>query len=274
MMDADAIQKLYDYGAAQVPVQLATGMEPFIVVPDGFEMKSLVGMQQFPTHIRGTVLVYHPNSFLEYWKRFATPASLIFADVQTPALVGIVDYHEPAPQGEQKPAPRNSFHRIAYNFRKTAEWKAWEKMNNVFMPQVEFAEFIENNMNDVVEPAAAEMFEMVKNFDAKKSVNFSSAIRLENGQVQFRYEETISGAPRAGNFSVPDTFKLAIAPYEGAGLYSVPVRFRYRISEKGLTLRYELVRPHKVLDDAVNTIISKIQDQLGDGVIISGSPSA
>jgi uncharacterized protein YfdQ (DUF2303 family) len=273
-MDADAIQKLYDYGAAQVPVP--DGVEPFIVVPDGFELKSLVGMQKYPTHIRGTVHVFHADSFLEYWKRFATPASLIFADAQTPALVGILDYHEPAEthEGQEGHEARHSYHRVAFNFRKSAEWKIWEKKNNDYMPQVEFAEFIEDNLDDIIEPASAEMFEMVKNFDAKKSVNFSSAIRLDNGQVQFKYEESISGAPRGGLFTVPDAFKLSIRPYEGSNHYLVNVRFRYRISPQGLQLKYELVRPHKVIEDAVNTIVATVQDALGDKLILSGTASA
>lgn len=279
MMDADAIQKLYDYGAAQVPVQLATGMEPFIVVPDGFDLKPLTHLQQFPTHIRGTISVYHQNSFIEYWKRFATPASVIFADIHAPALLGILDYHEPAPKdatgGEQKQAPRNGFHRIAFSFRKTPEWKTWEASSGKFMPQVEFAEFIENNLDDIVEPAAADMFEMVKAFDAKKSVNFSSAIRLDNGQVQFKYEETISGVPRAGVLAVPDAFRLSIRPYEGSDNYAVNVRFRYRISPQGLQLKYEMARPHKYIEDAVNAIVTAVQDHLGsDNIILSGSASS
>lgn len=275
-MDADAIQKLYDYGAAQVPVQLATGMEPFIVVPDGFDLKPLTHLQQFPTHIRGTVSVYHADSFLEYWKRFATAASLIFADVQAPALVGILDYHEPAEthEGQVGHEARHGYHRIAFNFRKSTEWKIWEKKNDLYMSQVDFAEFIEDNLDDIIEPASAELFEMVKNFDAKKSVNFSSAIRLDNGQVQFKYEETISGAARAGLFTVPDSFKLSIRPFEGSNNYLVNVRFRYRISPQGLQLKYELVRPHKITEDAVNTIVTTVQDALGDKVILSGTASA
>jgi uncharacterized protein YfdQ (DUF2303 family) len=277
VMDAEAIQKLFNYGAAQVPVQLATGMQPFIVVPEGFELKSLETYKEFPTHVRGNVHLYHPDSFVEYWKRFAGPASLIFADVQTPALVGILDYHEPTDthEGQLGPEARWGYHRLTFNFRKTKEWKTWEGSNGKQMKQVEFAQFIEDNLPDIFEPAAADMLEMVQHFEAKKSVNFSSGVRLNNGQVQFKYEETIAtGAAQQGVFSVPDTFKLAIAPFEGSANYKIDVRFRYRIEREGLQLRYELVRPHKIIEDAVNTIVTAVQDQLGDKVILSGTPSA
>jgi uncharacterized protein YfdQ (DUF2303 family) len=276
VMDADAIQKLYDFGAAQVPARKPNDMElePFIVVPEGFELKPLTHLQEFPTHIKSAVHVYNPDSFLEYWKKFAGPASLIFADVQAPALTGIVDYHEPTDtqEGQLGPVARWGYHKLSYNFRQTQEWKTWTSMNGKPMKQVDFAQFIENNMADIVEPAAADMFEMVQNFEAKKSVNFSSGVRLNNGQVQFKYEETIStGAAQQGNFTVPETFKLSIAPFEGADNYAVLVRFRYKISAEGLQLRYELVRPHKVIEDAVYTIIGKIQDQLGGKNILYGT---
>jgi uncharacterized protein YfdQ (DUF2303 family) len=276
-VDASAIEQLYKYGAAQVPMKQETGMLPLAIVPEDFKVESLEKYLEFPKHIRASVHVYHPESFVDYWKRFAGPASLIFADTQTPALVGIIDYHEPTDthEGQLEAEARWGYHRLAFNFRKTKEWKTWESMNGKAMRQVEFAQFIEDNLPDIFEPAAADMLEMVQHFEAKKSVNFSSGVRLNNGQVQFKYEETIAtGAAQQGVFTVPDMFKLAIAPFEGATDYKVDVRFRYRIEREGLQLRYELVRPHKIIEDAVNTIITAIQDQLGDGKILSGTPSA
>jgi uncharacterized protein YfdQ (DUF2303 family) len=127
--------------------------------------------------------------------------------------------------------------------------------NGKQMSQADFARFIEDNAPDCVAPSAADMIEIARSLEAKKAVNFSSAVRLDNGQSQLTYEETIQGTAAKGRLVVPELFDIGSPVFEGDGRYAVTARLRYRIAEGGkLSLWYDLVRPHKIIEDAVKEL--------------------
>jgi uncharacterized protein YfdQ (DUF2303 family) len=258
-----------DYGRATAPVVNVPGFKPFILVPDRFETRDLENMREFPSHITQAVTVYNVPSFIEYFTAFFQPGvSRVFLDMygppsgKDPKLLAVLDYHQPEEDAGKPDSARWCDHKLEFAFRPTREWETWKRSDRQDMSQETFARFIEDNLPDIIEPAAAEMFEVARSLDAKKSVDFSSAVRLTNGEVQFKYSETIAGSAQQGNLTIPEQFVLAIAPFEGSELYKLNARFRYRFSDKGLYLRYELVRPHKVAEDAVNTVVQQLEEGL------------
>jgi uncharacterized protein YfdQ (DUF2303 family) len=258
-----------DYGRGAAPVVEVPGFKPFTVVPERWETRDLENLREFPSSITQTVTVYNVPSFIEYYNAFYQPESRVFLnmfggqDGRNPDLVAVLDYHKPVEETGPDLA-RWCNHKLQYGFRPTREWETWKRSDRQDMSQETFARFIEDNLPDIIEPAAAEMFEVARSLDAKKSVDFSSAVRLTNGEVQFKYSETIAGSAQQGNLTIPEQFVLAIAPFEGSELYKLNARFRYRITDKGLFLRYELVRPHKVAEDAVNTVVKQLEEGLKD----------
>ena len=261
-MESSFLETALATGKSLGEVQQVPGLRPLAIVPPAYRIESLESFNRYPDHIRQTVRVFTPESFVLYFQDFEKPESRVFIDTQAPSILGVLDYHAPLPDGEE-PLARWTGHRVQYVFRPTKEWTAWKSQDGANMTQSDFAHFIEDNLPDIVDPPAADMFDVVKTLEAKKDVNFSSAIRLENNAVQFKYEETISGTANRGKLEIPAQFNIAVAPFEGALIYKVGVRFRYRISEKGLVLRYELIRPHKVIEDAVQATAKTISDHLG-----------
>lgn len=257
-----------DYGRSFQPVVNQEGFKPFLVVPERFETRDLENMREFPSHINQSVTVYNVPSFIEYYNAFHQPTSRVFLDMyggqdgRNPNLVAVLDYHQPEEGEGVEDSARWCSHKLNFGFRPTREWENWRRSDRQDMSQEVFARFIEDNLPDIIEPAAAEMFEVARSLEAKKSVDFSSAVRLTNGEVQFKYSENISGSAQQGNLTIPEQFVLGIAPFEGSSLYKLAARFRYRISDKGLYLRYELVRPHKVAEDAVNTVVKELEEGL------------
>ena len=67
---------------------------------------------------------------------------------------------------------------------------------------------------------------------------------------------------------------IGIPVFENGDKWRVDVRLRYRIAEGGsLTMWLELIRPHKVMDQAVNELRSQISAQTGL-TILNGVPNA
>ena len=108
------------------------------------------------------------------------------------------------------------------------------------------------------------MLEISRTLEAKKKVNFASAIRLDNGQNQFTYEEEISGTAQKGQLQIPEEFTIGIPVLEGGASYAVDARLRYRIAEGGkLTMWFELIRAHKVVENAAAEVWSQIEAETG-----------
>lgn len=157
-----------------------------------------------------------------------------------------------------------------YNCPLSREWKRWnlhsqhaaESNAKKGMRQEEFMQFLEDNLPDISRPEAAVLLAAVRSFEAKKDVKFKSSQRAENGDIVFAYSEETSQAE--GKVSLPEAFELTIPVFEGGNNYVIEARLRFRIKDGGLALWYELVRPHKVLEHAFNTVRAQIAEALPD----------
>ena len=151
----------------------------------------------------------------------------------------------------REPAPRS------------IECATWTAADKSAMGQSEFAQFIENNVADIRNPPGATVLEVARNLQAKKAVDFSSAIRLATGEQQFTYSEVIQGSSQNGNISVPEEFTLGIPVFLNDALYEVRARLRYRITDSKLKLWYDLYRPEAIITDAFDKIVSTIAEKTG-----------
>ena len=108
---------------------------------------------------------------------------------------------------------------------------------------------------------------MALTFEAKKSVEFSSGVRLNNGQIQFQYDEVVRGTAQRGTIEVPEHFVLGIPIHANGPAYRIPVRLRWRLQEGKVAFWYELVRPHRFIEDAVMEIRERIVNDTGIAVL-------
>lgn len=142
--------------------------------------------------------------------------------------------------------------------------------NGKLLAQAEFARFIEDNLPDIVQPAAADMLRIALTLQVKKDAAYASDLRLDNGQTQFRYEETIRGTTKAGDLLIPDSFTLNIPVFLGGPRLTVTARLRYRIQEQKLVIGYELVRPQHVRLAEVTRVTSEIAKKLEGFTVFVG----
>ena len=241
--------------------------QPFIVVPEGHTIESLEHTLAQPSRIVASITMRDAASFIGYVKRHADDGSSIYGQLgMQPKFVAIIDDNEPTdPQWRQ--------HTVSYSCPLSREWATWTGTNNNKKPrsQEEFAQFIEDNLLDIIEPASADILLISRTLEAKKAVNFASAVRLDNGEVQFTYNEEIRGTAGKGQMKVPETFVIAIPVFEGDALYKITARLRYRIKDGDLTIWYDLEREHKTIEAAAKAVWSAIEEATGK-TIYNGDP--
>lgn len=267
----DVLQLAQNAAAAMRTPESAGGdAAPFLVIPKNHTIESLEHTLGAPLRVRATVSINDAESFIAYINKHKTQATSLYGVMgDKPSFLAVIDDHAP-----DHPAWRN--HKATYSCPLSPEWLIWtSKDNNAkAKTQVDFARFIEDNLLDIIEPTSAEMLAVSRTLEAKKSVQFASGVRLDNGDVQFTFNEETKGTAGKGTLEVPERFGIAIPVFEGGDKYAVDARFRYRISEGGqLTMWYELERPHKVIEHATKEVWKAI----GDGTelpIINGNPFA
>ena len=208
-----------------------------------------------PIRKRGTVVVFDAASFNQVLADNADAGDIsIYFDrnPDKPSVVAVMN-------GNGKSGAGWSDYRARIEFRPTPQWVKWKKLDGQMLPQVVFAEFIEDNIEDIADPAGATMLEIATYLEAVRTVNFKSGIRLTSGAIQLRHEQDDQAKVGASTLDVPETFKLGIAPIFGLPSYSVPARFRYRISEGKLTLGFKLQRVESMMAQIVEDVIAKIE---------------
>ena len=261
--------------AATVADLALTGAEPkpvemgeLFAVPDGRGGVKVIDTDKWadaPRRAEARRAVTDAASFVGYVNRHRTEATEVYAHTSSSSVVAVLDSHRESALDHPGPAGWEA-HKLTLALEHTKAWLAWAEHDLGTNPrgwfdQQEFAEFIEDRALDVQEPDHARLIEVATKFEATSKVEFGSAIRLDNGEVQFQYTETV-GAKKGTKDAIefPKELKLAIRPYIGGPIYFVFASFRYRISPDGLRLGYALQRPENILEAAFSDIVTEIRE--------------
>ncbi len=185
-----------------------------------------------------TVQVHDIASFNTYVNTHKTKGAAIFVNVADDGatFTGVLNYHdsENADFGD---------HRVVYHLKRSKEWQAWMKNNSRALSQVQFCEHIEDCMELITSPMAADLLALMQNLSGKADVAFKQAINLRNGSVKLAYDEDVTirseVSKQAGEMEVPEYIYLAIPPFENVAPYKAIARLRTRIADRRLVFVYE-----------------------------------
>ncbi len=243
------------------PQQLG-GHRPYAIVPAG------AAMQEIPRELPPDMffITQRPSfrdvkSFIAYVIRFKDARTQLFADERAGRIVAVLDYHQP--DGPENVKVQRCSHVATFTAEASPEWTEWAALDGKQQRQEEFATFIEDQAPFIVRPDAATMLEIASSLQASSSANFSKAIRLDNGQVQFQYVENINGnAGPKGQLEVPKTFDVLLRPFIGCSAYKVEARFRYRLESGRMPVWYDLFRVEDIQREAFDAIIKNVADDV------------
>jgi uncharacterized protein YfdQ (DUF2303 family) len=253
-----------EYDAAfEAGVALAAGRDiaqmavTATIIPEGYEIQSLERFQLRPSRRRAEAVLTTVDSFARYFKDFGTFNSQIFADPSTHAVKAVLDYHDTVPD-----KPSWCSDKAVLHLSLSLQWRTWKSNHNKALSQVQFAEFLEDNSVDIVEPDGAAVLECAMNLEARKTVKFKSAVNLDNGAAQFTYDEAVEGKGK-GLITVPTRFVLRLPIFEGGEPVDIQARLRYRIKDDALTFTYLMDRPERLLKDAFDAVLLQIEQATG-----------
>jgi len=151
-------------------------------------------------------------------------------------------------------------YRAIFKAELSREFETWMRNNKKPMEQEEFAIFLEDNIADVVEPSGETLLQVALTLQAKTEVNFSSHRRLDNGQVQFAYSETIDARATGGSIEIPREFAIGARLFKNGEGYKVRARLKYRLGAGKVKFWYELDRAENVIEDAFQAYVNQARE--------------
>lgn len=255
----------------------AIGIEPrtvegvtHVIVPKDFKREDLTEAierrQGTPYRKRTKIAVQDLDSLLLYAREQGAEASgYIYADTANLKFVAVFNDNRGA-------APGWRDHRCTYEAKHTPEFERWKANDRKQMSQLAFAEFIEDNLADLQGDASKTLLDVALTLSAGTDINFRSARRLDNGQVQLTYHENLDAKAGAdGSLAIPKTFQLGMRVFRNGEGYIINARLKYRLRDGAVTLWYELDRVERVIEDAFKGYVDQVRTVSGYAVLI-GSP--
>ena len=229
------------------------------VVPKDFKLenisKAVEEMQDTPRRFRGTVTLKDVASLLAYCSdQAAHDTGYLYADPDKRSITAVFNDHRGVEPGWRD-------HRAEFKAEYTPEFEKWMRNDKQPKTQGEFAEFIEDNFSDIAEPGAQVLLDIATTMQAKTDINFSSAKRLQNGQVQLQYTESINATAGAnGALEIPKEFALGLRIFKNGGGYKLRARLKYRLNAGSVKFWYELNRPERAVEDAFAGYVDQVRE--------------
>lgn len=278
-IDAAGVEQLLANGVLAKPIvyEAKEGvLAASALVPEGYRIEHLPWerVHERPFAKRADRVFADVDSFVEYVLKHAEPdATNVFVTPPGRAwnafVEAVIDDHSKGEAGWGD-------HRATLSLPQSDQLATWNKQDGGMLGQIEFAEFIEANMADIVEPDASTLLEVVSSLQSTNKVSFDSAVRLDNGQVQVRYSEEISAtAGRQATLDIPQEFKIAVPVFEYGPRYAIRARLRYRVKDQRLVLAYILDRLDDIVRNALATgedsVLNRLRQNLTDIPVYLGS---
>lgn len=224
---------------------------PYVILGEDQRIQNLDYLRDAPSRIKADFKAESLESFIAYIEKFKNLKTALFCSQKHTWLRAIIDYHA-------NNSPSWATHHVAYAPELSPQWKNWIFYSAKWFSQESFANFIENNLSDIVQPSGAELLEIASSLEAKKSTDFKSAIRLKDGTSELSFMDTLQT-----KVAVPAKIILGISPFENSRNYMLSARLRYRIKENDLEFCYLLDRPEKILEEEFKSMLMELESQTG-----------
>lgn len=248
------------------PVIDLGGGERRILAPDGFTLHAADDPHRLPPYIKQLVTVDDADSLIVYTNRFSDARSVIIAALDALKITTALDWHrDNGGGGGAALAAQPAEHLVSLKLRNSEEYARWAAMEGKLHSQMEFAEFLDENSADIVDPNPAVMIEIARDLEATQGLKFRAATRLQTGERSFSYE---TETHVKNDLVVPQRFRLAIPIFHGEEPTEIEASFRFRPQADGLKLGFVWRRVEFVRQAMFRGIAYRVAEATGRPVIM------
>lgn len=233
-----------------------------LALPRDSQIVSLENYQKAPNRIQQKVTLLSCVSFCAYVNRFKNESSSVYLNAADGKFEAVLDHHA---AGE----PSWASHRAGFKPKQSMEWQAWAQMHRQKVTQLELAEFVEEMLDTIIDPAPNVMLKAALDFQSNESLTLASSQSLDDGATRFNFAK--DNVNKSVTF--PHRIKVGIPLFENEQPQELEARIRYRTSGEGaLTFTIAFVKdPRAILRDAMLDIAKNIMEGTVDIFHYEGS---
>lgn len=254
--DIPALQALIE--RSQEPITWADGGDPFVVVRSDSKIEVLSKLLGRPSRKIGAPQFTNAASFIDYVNEQKIPETRLYVTCPT-NIVAIINHHEPSPNQESVGRAGWGDNRASLTLTQTPEWALWKSKDRSSMSQRDFAQFIEDNADDIAAPTGASLLELIRTIKTSQQLELTGEMDEKNDARATSFvlaAKTKAGAKQ--EVDLPGEFVLSLSPYEGGRLIGVRARLRVQISAPRFTLNYEILNMARIERAALKDIAEAV----------------
>lgn len=275
-MSDNVIETFINNGGAALQVVPDT-RKPVAIIGAGQKAIDLEQYLESPLAIEETREFDDLRGLVGYIKDYKTDTTVAFANRDRVEVV--FDYHG-------KDSPRWGRHSVTFKYRRSPRWQLWEKKNNQWMNQEDFADFLDTGLNEITHPNQSDVLDIIKNFRA--TVNAEAISSIGQGGTHLEYRQTTKGGSvKATNIEVPEHITVRVSPYDGLQslnsqisdeekqipVYEFRAKLSWRLKNKEAEspdFKFQLLNFENAVDETLESVRVAIHELTGVVTYIGG----
>lgn len=258
MTDNNVIETFIANGGAGIQYFDPQGIRVAVIGKD----QRTVSLEEFadaPVRIRTERTFDDLRGFVAYVNEYKQDNTVLFAGKER--LEAVIDYHA-------KGAPAWGAHKVTFNLHRSDRWKLWLSNNQKWMEQRDFADFLDTGLNEISEPSASVILDIVKNFRATTKAEVDAEIRGGNSNFTYR-EEVRGGTTKKTDIEVPEIIMVSLAPFQGLQalndqieaeadkipVYSFKTKIAWRLNEQNKPVfKVQILHVERAIEETLESL--------------------
>lgn len=222
-------------------------------------------LNEAPRHRKANIQLATFEAFQAYVTRYHNPGfSIIYSDTLNRKLVCVFDDF---PKSEDV-YPAWRFHRATLELKLSPELLQWLTFTE-YKSQDQFAEFLNLHAGQIVQPAAADILEIVTQFEAVDQASLTSKTRARDGRVQFAFTRE----SKVLSVDIPGELTIQIPLFAFATPVTLTAQIRFRIRDRGLHFCLVFTDLEDLLKAYWQSLLDDLRTSLPEGsLIVEGQP--
>lgn len=249
--------------AAAIAEITQKALTPVITVSQGIHilshcqetrLKSLESLAAYPSRVRGTVQLATLNDLRTFLSQQSKSSdnTVIFANRDLLSFTAILDFHADSEE------PRWMDYRATVTHKKSRQLLRWLEKDGKKQTQEEFALFLEENIEDIRDPAGAIVLTFAETLEATRTETFKSSIVTSTGEMKLAYSTERNGE-QSTDLITEITLGIPLF-HRGVG-YKVPVKIFHRVLDGKLTFWFKLLHIEVIIDKAWEDDLTFVREQ-------------
>lgn len=212
-----------------------------------------------PINPAGTLTLLTPESFGRAITDHRDDRTKVFADNEKSEITAVFDFLEDGGVKEKKLRAEWSTGwgqlRAEIKFSESRKLKEWRKTLE-WMSQAEFANFIEDHLEDVLTPSGQELLSIATDLEASSTGGFKGKVNLDNGSVRLSYQDEVETT-----VEIPRNLTLGIPLFEHGDRYKLGARLRFVIQGGSVKFRLLFTNLQDAKDQEFERIVQEIEEK-------------